>query len=440
VGDDAVSGLRDFLKIYWPLIALAALGLIVAFALMDPAPPKKIRFAAGSPGGAYHIYAERYQRLLEEQGVKVELVDTAGSVENLRLLDEGEIDVALVQGGLATEHDREVLHSLGGLFPEPFWVFVQAGDDVSAFGDLRAYRFAIGGEGSGTRSLALALQGEFGGNWPPQAQLTLSGNEAADALRAGTVDAVAFAASVDAPYVQELLRAPGIRLLPFERAPALARRQAALTAVTLLRGVVDIGADIPSSDVPLVAPVAQLAIRKDLHPAIEALLIDSAAAIHSDGSLLSAAGRWPDADATDLPVSRQARRYYQNGPSFLRRYFSFDVANFLDRAWVLAIPLLTLLFPLVRAAPPLYRWRVRRKIYVWYKDIRELEARGRASPTPAERARILAELVDLQEEIGTMDVPLSYTDDLYRLRSHVEFVKQLVLNPKGAVSDPALGA
>ena len=435
-----MSGMRDFLKVYWPLIAVALLGLIIAFMLMDPAPPKKIRFAAGAPGGAYHVYAERYQRLLAEQGVQVDLVDTAGSVENLRLLDEGEVDVALVQGGLASGHDREMLRSLGGLFPEPFWVFVRSDAGVNAFGDLRGYRFAIGAQGSGTRNLALELQGEFGGTWPASAQMTPSGTEAAEALVAGDVDAAAFAAAVEAPYVQSLLRQPGVQLLPFERAPALARRQAALSATTLLRGVVDIGADIPASDVPLVAPVAQLAVRKDLHPAIEAILIDAAVAIHGNGSLLSAAGSWPNPDTTDLPVSSQARRYYRDGPSFLRRYFSFGVANFLDRAWVLAIPLLTLLFPLVRAAPPIYRWRVRRKIYVWYADIRELEARGRASPGEEERKKIIAELEDLQEEIGTVEVPLSYTDDLYRLRSHVEFVKQLVMNPKGAVSAPALGA
>ncbi|MEZ6010688.1 MAG: TAXI family TRAP transporter solute-binding subunit [Hyphomonas sp.] len=425
-----MSGLRDFLKVYWPLIAVALLGLILAFALMDPAPPKKIRFAAGAPGGAYHAFAERYQRLLEEQGVKVELVDTAGSVENLRLLDEGEADVGLIQGGLASAHDREKLHSLGGLFPEPFWVFVRNEAGVNSFGDLRGYRFAIGAPGSGTRNLALVLQGEYGGTWPAGAQLTLSGTDAADALKAGELDAVAYASSVEAPYIQSLLREPGVSLLPFERAPALSRRQDALSAVTLLRGVVDIGADIPSTDMPLVAPVAQLAIRNDLHPAIEALLIDAAVAIHGDGSLLSDAGAWPNPDATDLPISSQARRYYKDGPSFLRRYFSFSVANFLDRAWVLAIPLLTLLFPLVRAAPPIYRWRVRRKIYVWYKDIRDLERRGRAMHNKDERARILDELEDLQEEIGTVDVPLSYTDDLYRLRNHVEFVKQLVMNAK----------
>ena len=117
-----MSGMRDFLKVYWPLIAVALLGLIIAFMLMDPAPPKKIRFAAGAPGGAYHVYAERYQRLLAEQGVQVDLVDTAGSVENL------------VQGGLASGHDREMLRSLGGLFPEPFWVFVRSDAGVNAFG------------------------------------------------------------------------------------------------------------------------------------------------------------------------------------------------------------------------------------------------------------------------------------------------------------------
>ena len=136
------------------------------------------------------------------------------------------------------------------------------------------------------------------------------------------------------------------------------------------------------------------------------------------------------------PTASFPTRTGPNGPSFLRRYFSFDVANFLDRAWILAIPLLTLLFPLVRVAPPIYRWRVRRKIYIWYKDLRELEARGRSMPSKEERVEITDALEDLQVEIGEMDVPLSYTDDLYRLRNHVEFVKHLVMNTRPT---PGLG-
>ena len=332
-----------------------------------------------------------------------------------------------MQGGLSTVSDEEELRSIGGLFPEPFWVFVRNDVPADTLGDLHDARMAVGGAGSGTRMLALELEADYGGEWDETSRLPLSGNAAADALLSGSLDAAAFSASVEASYVDRLLNSPDVvRLLPFDRAPALARRHEALSDIVLLRGVVDIGKNLPATDIPLVAPVAQLVVRKDLHPAIEALLIDAATAIHSQGTLLAPAGEYPDPDLIDLPISEQARRYYKDGPSFLRRYFSFDVANFLDRAWVLAIPLLTLLFPLVRVAPPIYRWRVRRKIYVWYEDLRALEERGRSTDNKAERDKVQEELETLQAEIGAVEVPLSYTDDLYRLRSHVEFVKQLV--------------
>ncbi len=424
---------RDMWRIYGPVIALALAGFLVAFFVMDPAPPKTVRFGAGAPGGAYHDYAERYQRLLAEQGVNVELVDTAGSIDNLRLLDDDFIDVALVQGGLTGATEEESLRSLGGLFEEPFWVFVRDGAKAADFGDLRSLRVTIGPDGSGTRALATALQTNYGGDWPETARLSMSTAEAIAALKAGDVDAAAFAASPDASYVQTLLRTSGVYLLPFDRAEAIARRDDGLSAVVLLRGITDIGADIPERDVPLVAAVSQLVVSKDIHPAIEAVLLDAASAIHAEPSIFSPSGRFPNLANADLPVSRQTTRFYRDGPSFLRRYFPFSVANFLDRAWVLAIPLLTLAFPLVRAAPPIYRWRVRRRIYIWYKDLRALEEEGRATPAGEARTSVLSRLERLQADIGGLDVPLSYTDDLYRLRSHVEFVKQLL----GASPKPA---
>ncbi|MEQ9505223.1 MAG: TAXI family TRAP transporter solute-binding subunit [Hyphomonas sp.] len=424
-------------RIYGPVIGIAVLGFVIALFLMDPAPPQKIRFGAGAPGGAYHEYAERYQRLLAEQGVEVELVDTAGSIDNLRLLEDDFLDVALVQGGLTGTGEARTLRSLGGLFEEPFWVFVREDAAATSYGDLRGLRVSIGPEGSGTRALASSLQTSYGGKWENSARLALSTREAEAALLAGELDAAAFAASPDAAYIQSLMRADGVRLLVFDRAEAIARRDEGLSSVVLLRGVTDIGADIPVQDVPLVAAVAQLVVRDDVHPAIEAVLLDAALAIHSEPSVFSSAGRFPNVQNADLPVSRQTTRFYRDGPSFLRRYFPFGVANFLDRAWVLAIPLLTLAFPLVRAAPPLYRWRVRRKIYVWYKDLRALEEEGRATPEGEPRTSVLSRLERLQVDIGQLDVPLSYTDDLYRLRSHVEFVKQL-LGPGNALP-PNLG-
>ena len=418
--------MKDALKVYGPLALLAIASIWLALSLIDPAPPSKVTFASGSTGGAYYSLAEQYRAALAEHDVEVEVVETAGSIENLERLMAGEADIAFVQGGLAGPENREALRSLAGMFHEPFWVFTR--DDIAAddFGDLSEVRLSVGPDGSGTRALALDLQDTWGGDWPADSRRSESGLAAAGALKAGDLDAAAFSASISAPYIADLLETDGIRLLPFDRAPALARRTAALDEVTLYRGILDLENDVPGENIPLIASVAQLAVDADLHPAIQSLLLEASEGIHSGNSAFAPAGAFPDKSLIDLPLSSEADRYWKDGPSFLRNYFSFQVANFLERAWVFLIPLITLLIPLVRVAPPIYRWRVRRKIYVWYKDLREFEARGREAATDDERDSVLADLSELQREVGELDVPLSYTEEVYHLRSHIAFVRQLV--------------
>lgn len=418
--------MKDALKVYGPLALLALASIWLALSLIDPAPPRKITFASGGSGGAYYSLAQQYKQALSESDVEVEVLETRGSVENLDLLMAGEADVAFIQGGLAEPENREKLRSLAGMFHEPFWVFMREDVGADDFGDLSDVRLAIGPDGSGTRALALDLQETWGGDWTDKSRRSESGLAAASALKAGDLDAAAFSASIDAPYIEELLQTDGISLLPFERAPALARRTAALDEVTLYRGILDLENDVPAQDVPLIASVAQLAVDEALHPAIQSLLLEASENIHSGNSAFAPAGTFPDKSLIDMPLSSEAERYWKNGPSFLRNYFSFQVANFLERAWVFLIPLITLLIPLVRVAPPIYRWRVRRKIYVWYKDLRELEARGREATTNDQRDEVLTELSKLQKEVGELDVPLSYTEEVYHLRSHIAFVRQLV--------------
>ena len=347
-------------------------------------------------------------------------------MENLALLRAGKADVALVQGGLASAEDRKDIDSLAGLFHEPFWVFVRSDFGAASFGDLKTARIAIGPEGSGTRALAVEMQGFWGEGW--QQGDPRSGTAAADALMAGEIDAAVFSASITASYIETLLKDERVRLLPFPRAPAIARRLAALQEVVLLQGIVDIGANVPASDVMMLGAVAQLGVRDDLHPAIQSLLLEAAGEVHGGASAFAPSGVFPNKDLIDLPLSDEAERYYRNGPTFLRRYFSFRLANFLERAWVLVIPLLTLLIPLVRVAPPLYRWRVRRKIYIWYKDLRDLERKAREAETTAEHQAVVNEISELQKEAGALDVPLSYTEELYHLRSHIAFVKTLAFD------------
>ncbi len=419
--------MKDALKVYGPLAAAILILLVITMRFVAPPPPMELRFAAGGSDGQYYALAQLYSDSLAKHGIEVEVLETKGTIENYALLNAGEADVALLQGGLASEESRENLESLGGMFAEPFWIFTRSDDESllsSDFGDLETARIAGGAPGSGTRAMAERLQQEWGGEW--RDIVPRAGNDAAAALLNGDVDAAVFTASVEAGYVQRLLKDPAARLIGVRRAKGLSMRDDALAPLTLYDGVVDMDRDIPSGDVELISAIAQLGVDKDLHPALQSVLLEAAEEIHSGGSILTRAKTFPDETRTDLPLSDEARRYYRNGPTFLRRYFSFGWANFLERAWVFLIPLVALLIPLVQMAPPVYRWRIRRKIYIWYNDLHDLERRGFDAEDDAARAQVLSEIQALQHEVGQVDVPVSYNDELYHLRSHINFVEALI--------------
>lgn len=418
--------MKQFLRFYGAPIVIVLLGLVVAFLFMAPAPPKKVVIAGGASGGAYAATAESYAEALREQGVEVEVLETAGSVDNLAKVKAKQADIGIVQTGLAADFGSDGVRSLGAVFYEPLWVFHRASAQINDLQDIAGRRVAIGPEGSGVRALATLLLTETGVTPDKYTASPLAGQAAAAALKAGEVDVALVVSGPTTGWIADLIADRDVSLLFMREAHALARRHSYLDEVMLYRGVIDLAAILPKDDVMLIAPAAQIAVREDLHPAIQSLLIEAAFREHGGGSLLADPGRFPTPELSDIAISDEAERYYKNGPSFLRRIFPFSVANFLERAWVLVIPLVTLLIPLVRAAPPLYRWRIRRKIYVWYNDLRELEAAGRAAETPEDRTEVRAKLADLQAETGNVEVPVSYTDDLYRLRAHIRFVAELL--------------
>ena len=324
------------------------------------------------------------------------------------------------------ELDTEGLESLGAVFYEPLWVFHRADVNIGDLRDFSGLRVAVGGEGSGVRALANTLLAETGVKPAAFKPLSLSGSRAAAAVLAGDIDVMFAVSGASAPWIKQLAAHPSVTLMSIRRAEGWNRRHPYLGRVILFEGSLDPAGNVPSQDVQLIAPTAQIVVRGALHPAIQSLLIEAAYDLHGRGTVFAKPGQFPTKTLVDLPLSAEAKRYYTKGPSFLRRVFSFGVANFLERAWILLIPLLTLLIPVVRAAPPIYRWSIRRKIYVWYRDLRGLEAEGRAATTPEQRQAVRDGLAALQAETGKVEVPLSYTDDLYRLRSHIEFVVALV--------------
>jgi hypothetical protein len=111
------------------------------------------------------------------------------------------------------------------------------------------------------------------------------------------------------------------------------------------------------------------------------------------------------------------------------RYLPFWVAVLIERSAVMLIPLVTLMLPLARVAPPAYRWQVRGKILSKYRTLREIEVGLRAADSPERRAALTAQLDELQAKVGALKVPVSYADMLFDLRLHIKFVRENVADP-----------
>jgi TRAP-type uncharacterized transport system substrate-binding protein len=433
--------LRDVLISAAPLVLLGAALLVLAYVLLDPTPPKKVVLATGSPQGAYAEFGKRYVEELKKYGVTVELRTTQGAAENLQLLrDRGQnVDLAFLQGGA-----REALYaideaeadaglvSLGSLFYEPVWLFyrpeavrraapAQRDGTLTQLSQLARLKLNIGAPGSGAANLVLKL---LHANRLDSAQMKLSRLDptpAVMALLAGEIDAMVLVSAPESPLVRMLLQTPGVRVVDFAQADAYARRFPFITALSLPRGVVDLAQDIPPQDVRLIAPTAGLVARDTLHPALTQLFVQAAARIHGGTGWFAFAGQFPNMQALEAPLAREAERYYRSGPPLLQRYLPFWLANLIDRMWVVLVSIIAALIPLSRVIPPLYEFRIRRRVFRWYRQLRAIEdaLQDRSEPP----AQLLEQLDALDARVERVHVPLSHTDELYALRSHIELVR-----------------
>ena len=416
---------RNLLLTIIPLVLLALSVFVFVFRFIEPAPPDIIVVSTGTVDGGYHMFGLRYQEILARDGVKVELRPSAGSQENVsRLLDEkSDVEMGFLQSGSAFSANAPELVSLGSIYYEPLWVFYR-GPEIHDFGGLRGKKLAIGPEESGTRALALQLLAVNATVMPPTVLLPENGLRANEMLMQGKVDAVFMVEPPESTLVEQLVSAPGIRLLSLDRAEAYTRRFPALAKLTLPQGVFDFVKNVPAHDVTLISPTATLLAVDGLHPALAYLLMRAASEIHGGAGLLHKAGEFPAPLNAEFPLSAEAKRYYKSGPPFLQRYLPYWAAVVVDRLWITLLPVLALLVPLVRMLPTIYRWRVRSRIYRWYAKLKEVELELDENSTPEKLKELLAQLDQIERAVNRINTPLAYSDNLYAFRQNVNLVRQ----------------
>src|SRR5262249_30887548 len=255
--------------------------------------------------------------------------------------------------------------------------------------------------------------------------LALGPREAAEKLKAGEIDVAFMMNPWDAPVVQELLTDERVALSGFPHADAVVALYPFLNKVIVPRGVTDLTPDQPPADVTMIATKTMLVVREDLHPAIQYLLLNAAREIHSGPSIFNRANAFPAAEAIDMPLSSEAARFYKSGMPFLHDYFPFWMAALLGKLIILLIPVLGVLYPMVRFLPRLYDWAMRSKVLRMYGELRLLEDEmANARGSGRDMREMITQLDRLEEQANHLRVPVTYASMLYSLRNHIDLVRE----------------
>lgn len=435
-------GIRDLLASAGPLVFLVIGILVAAYWYLQPQPPRTVTLATGPAGSAYAEFGQRYAEALKASGITVELVPTTGSLDNLALLRKDEVDVAFVRGGSSENPaaDEEAgLSSLGALYYEPLWIFYRRdavkrlerkNGPLDTLADLQTLRVNVDQPGSGLPGIVERM---LRANRIDPASMQLSNLEpspATEALQGGLIDVIVLASAPQSPLVQRLLRDPAIGLMDLRQADAYTRLFPFLSTVDLPRGIVDLAHDKPPQDVTMLAATISLLTREDTHPALRQLFAQAAQTIHGDAGWFNRARDFPNTRTSELPVSAEGDRAINGTPPFWQRYLPFWASNLIERMWLVIGGLIVLLLPLSRVVPPLYTFRVRRRVFRWYARLRDIEVRVDAGE--GERDELLGELDDLDRRVNKVAVPLSYVEELYTLRNNIHVVRKRLLTRRPA--------
>jgi TRAP-type uncharacterized transport system substrate-binding protein len=418
---------RDFIAAVLPLLLITLLALWAGFKFIRPAPPDTIIITGGAKGSSFANAAEKYRAILERNGVKLQILESEGSLDNLRRLRDPafKVDVGFVQGGLVVDGDAGDLVSLGSLFYVPLVVFYRGEQPVERLSEFKGKRLAIGREGSGTHFLNVLLLRANGVDKTTSTLLDLSGADAAQALLERKIDAALLMGDAATPEImRKLVHTRGIHMMDFKQADAYSRRFRYLSKLELPMGSIDFAKNMPEQTMALIAPTVELVARPDLHPALSDLLVEAARETHGRATLLQRAGEFPAPLEHEYPISDDAARYYKSGKGFWYRYLPFWLASLVDRTMVVLVPIVVVLIPGIKLVPALYRWRIRTRIYKRYGELMALEREMLNETTPEQRTALGKRLDEIEKRVNGSKMPLPFADQFYVLREHINFVRR----------------
>jgi TRAP-type uncharacterized transport system substrate-binding protein len=409
------------------VVGIVSIGSL-ALTYFIPTPPSKIVMATAFKGASFEYYGRQYQEIFARSHVELELRETAGAVENLKLLQDpnSDVQIAFVTGGLSDARHAPGVLSLGTVYDQPFWIFYPSNQQFDQLAQFKGKRIAVGPVGSATRHTAEQVLGKGGVTSETATFLPFAGSAADKALAEGQVDAVWIIGVPEATAVQSFLRNPNVRPMSFPMSEAFTRIFPDLARMTLPQGTVDIERVIPANDVQLIGTKSKVLIRSDLHPEIVQLLLQTMKEVHGGSDLFHRGGEYPNGFDSEYTVAPTAIDFYKNGPSFMQRHLPLWLSIHAQRAIAVLVTGIAIGLPLLHFVPQGYNWITRRRLFYWYGQLRALEASFDSSTNHKFLIHKLAEIERIEDAVSEIDFPLAFSDQVYNLRSHIDIVRQKI--------------
>jgi TRAP-type uncharacterized transport system substrate-binding protein len=411
------------------LSVIVVVGISTLFRIADPFPSRTLVISTASPSSGYERFARRYREVLEKNGVSLEIKTSGGSAENLeRLRDKASpIQVAFSTIGAARPGDGADIASLGGTFLTPVFIFYRADETITRFSQFRGRRLSIEPFGTNLRDFLLQILRASDAVDTATTLTELSNVEAIDALIAGRLDAVMFSsANPDNPAVQRALTSPALRLMSVSEADAISVMVPALRHVVMPRAMLSLADDRPPTAIDMLALGNSLLVRKDVHPSLQLLLLETARQVHRPPGPFQRFGEFPAPQPQDLPLSETAERFYRSGPPFLQQYTSFWVAALIDRIAIILIPLIAVLIPAIGYAMPVYRWLNGRHIWRWHHALSEIEQEFATATDGDHQHKVRARIAEIERAVDAIKVARQMEGELYHLRGRTRALRERI--------------
>lgn len=355
---DEASALLSFIRYQgYIILILITLAAAIIFSI-EPTPPRRIRVASGQASSTLENTTKEYAAYFRQQGIEIIQIPSHGALDNLRLLEKGDVDAAFSQGGIKPE-SQEKTYSLGSIGYQPLWFFhkdKQKENDFS-FNLLKGKKISIGLPGSGTRPVVDDILKIIPSPIFSQFKFVeLNAEDSIEAMKSGKIDGMFLVADLQSNNLKKLLRMPDVHPLNFPLAEALARHLDYVEVVRLPQGAIQPAEMLPDHPIEMIATTTTILVRTDLHPTIQSLFMDTTSKIQENqvnffAPSFNRSTGFPAFIDKGIARSPIAERFIQHGAPLFDRFLPFWLASFIDYTWFWILSFFAILIPALRIIP-----------------------------------------------------------------------------------------